>query len=849
MLNSPVSVIAVYKLLLKSYRHTWFSLTMVGLSLLIACAGLSAVLLINQGAKQSYTSETSLRVLPAKYQITAVDDTQTISSADYASLKRSGVPLATAVAETSKHLYREQQRITQRRVRLLGVDFLSLLNQSVVRAKVPSSGGLDFPTTNSVATSQVDQNRISGNLGFAEAVTLIHPKFLKELGLQLNQSLQLNDPSGAALPPLATLSIDGLSDTLVLDIGTLLAIDKDLYINRILLLEGTSQDQLSKAQNWLPEHLKLAEIVLEQSDPQMTESFYLNLFAMALLMFAVCLFIVMNACNLLISKRFAMLKIFRQLGIGRRQIIIAHGIEFLIFAAVISGLGIIVGGQLAMLAAPAIRNIVEGLYRVQLGFGDTTWLSLYLKVLFISVAGISLALILPVRQLNQSLSHTQSQSPSHHFNAALITLCAVLSLLSMSLLLWSSHLSALLLGAAALILAGCCGLIILFPLALKGIMRCVPHKFTLTRVSVAQALFLSKKTKIACCAFFIAATSNLGMNLMVDSFRSSTEGWLTQRLVVSHYLYSNDAQVNEQLQAIANNSGVALYPRYEQTIKALSSNVQLFSYPVEPSFKKAMVFAQADANVWQSFEDASSVLVNQQFAIRNDLSINDNISFSRSPDGRLESYRIGGIIYDYGNPSGQILLAASQFTQSGSSVSIFAVAGDPEQIRQFASQLEQIGINIQEQFYASADILAGSMEVFDRTFIITDSLNLVTLLVAALSLACTIVILLEQSRPQTMLLRALGVTAWQGRRLLLQQYIFLCVVALICATPFGILLSYVLIEQINYHAFNWSYPLIINWVSIVKLYVISILIVVMVVSIPIIYTTKQSLSEELRWLD
>jgi len=53
--KNSVSLLAVYQIILKSYRQTWFSLLMVCISLLIGCAGLSAVLIINQGAKASYT--------------------------------------------------------------------------------------------------------------------------------------------------------------------------------------------------------------------------------------------------------------------------------------------------------------------------------------------------------------------------------------------------------------------------------------------------------------------------------------------------------------------------------------------------------------------------------------------------------------------------------------------------------------------------------------------------------------------------------------------------------------------------------------------------------------------------
>jgi putative ABC transport system permease protein len=269
------------------------------------------------------------------------------------------------------------------------------------------------------------------------------------------------------------------------------------------------------------------------------------------------------------------------------------------------------------------------------------------------------------------------------------------------------------------------------------------------------------------------------------------------------------------------------------------------------------VFYAKSPEAWESFESGESVFINQQLAIRNGLALNDSIELPISmgmsnnmlSNINKRKLKIAGIIYDYGNPLGQVLLPPSQFSQDLTRASIFAVSGSALALEHFAESLGSIGIKAESQFYASEDILSSSMLVFDRTFIITDGLNLVTLLVAAISLACTLVTLIDQSRPQTMLLRAIGVSAWQSRGLLLSQYMLLCAVALIAATPFGILLSYILINKINYYAFNWSYPLVIEAWKIVQLHGISFLVVMIVISAPIIIASKQSLAQELKCLD
>jgi putative ABC transport system permease protein len=159
------------------------------------------------------------------------------------------------------------------------------------------------------------------------------------------------------------------------------------------------------------------------------------------------------------------------------------------------------------------------------------------------------------------------------------------------------------------------------------------------------------------------------------------------------------------------------------------------------------------------------------------------------------------------------------------------------------------GLDPSIQLIKTEDLLAISMQAFDDTFVITDGLNVVTLLIAALSLACAIIVLMNDVRPQNMLIRSMGVSAMKTQLLALFQYLLLCLLALVFATPFGILLSWILISDINYQAFSWTYPLIIAPLKIAQIYTTSLLLVTAIIAIPLLRAGRTPLIEDIRWVN
>jgi putative ABC transport system permease protein len=825
-------------------------------SLLIAAAGLSAVLIINDSAKQSYQSNEQFLIENVQNQIVSVDNKTVLSTKDYARLRRAGFTELVAIAQTRQHIYLDGKRITQRSIDHTGIDTFALYNQ----LSRPSS--LSTSEEQKSATEEEDAQTTLMQFGLAsfgaESQALVHPSLLASLqtsATNLNSDSPVYTSGNAKpLPMLQAVENASLGNDVIMSMTDLYRLYPETELSALLMIGRIPPERLEALKIALPSHLELQSLNNSEQDSELTSSFHLNLMAMALLMFVVCLFIVVNAVNLLLHTRMPWLKVCRQLGIGRKQLMLVQLAEVTMLTFFASIIGIILGLELAKMASPTVQATLENLYQVEVGYGQISLLSLFTQVFGISLVGCVCATLLPLQKLNQNLSSSKSidEAKSTAFWHKITWACfCVFALVGIVLLNNTQALWLLLIATACVILAGCCILLINYPTALKLIEKLVPESLALLRVSTKQSVALSGKTKIACCAFFIAATSNIGMNLMVDSFRGATLSWLEQRLAADYYIYSSTELA---LDNIAKESGVIVHQRFENYTEIGTRKIQQFSYPSTPRFQEAMSFYEIApqysqdniGELWHDFEVQKGVLVNQQFAFSMDYKVNDKVLIPHPSSGRLGEYEVLGIIYDFGNPYAQVLMPISLFDSSTTSFFIYSLQGDEVSIAYFTEALLQQGINIEKRLIETSELLRLSMQAFDDTFVITDGLNIVTLFVAALSLACAIVVIMNDVRPQNMLIRSLGVSAFKTQLLALFQYILLCCVALIFATPFGILLAWVLISDINYQAFSWTYPLVISTAKIAKVYGLSLLVVVLVIIIPLIRAGKRPLINDIR---
>ncbi|MFT4746625.1 MAG: putative ABC transport system permease protein [Congregibacter sp.] len=845
-------MVPLLKLIWASYQHNTLRVALVLIALITACAGLSAVLVINSAAKNSYASASQPFLQQVEQRITARSG-HSLSKQDFTSLRRLGFTQLIPVLRSSQNIIHPKTGET-RRLSLLGIDTFSIFSYSA------SNTSQVVPNNTSPPTQDLSQ------LWTPPFTSVIHPDFASELNFASGHVLSIENKQ--SLPQLAITDIDGLGREVVMDIGQLQRVLGTQKISELLVIGEKEKEKNNSAidvlQAALPDHLQLENINTGDQAQQLTGSFHLNLLAMACLMFVVCMFVVMNALHLLIMKRWQNLRIARQLGVSRKQIYWAQGAELVLISFLCAPLGAIAGVLLAQLASPMVSLTLQSLFDVRVGYTQVAYVTLMLQCFVACIIGAVAAAILPMWQLNTKLALRNLSVSTHSSHLSWLYASIALGCFAVGLGYYSTGMLMSFGAIAISIFAGCSLLIYAVPKSLNTLFNSLPEQWVLFRWLAADGVRLSQKSKIACCAFFIALTSNIGMNLMVDSFRQATHQWLSQRLVADQYVSTQTPKVFTAWLAsqdinvdVVERKGIDAFLVDESQSREIfqannqtnnQTKLELRSYPSTELYQSAMLFAEQQTDVWQVFSAGQGVLVNQQLALRNGLTLGETLSFY-TETSRPETKQIVGIYYDYGNQNVQAMLDLDYFSKYKANTTLFALHfASEQQQRLFANQLTSSSISNQVRSIQTRELLALSMKTFERTFVITDGLNIVTLLVAALSLATSVLMIDMDNRPQRALLRSMGVGNYQITGLSLIQYTLLSLLACLVALPFGIGLTWLLINLINVQAFSWSYPILITPSKLFSAGMMSILLIVIVVALPLYKLSRRKLVEDIKCL-
>jgi putative ABC transport system permease protein len=106
--------------------------------------------------------------------------------------------------------------------------------------------------------------------------------------------------------------------------------------------------------------------------------------------------------------------------------------------------------------------------------------------------------------------------------------------------------------------------------------------------------------------------------------------------------------------------------------------------------------------------------------------------------------------------------------------------------------------------FFNSDLRGQAVQIFDRTFAITYALEAVAALVAILGVAGALMALVIDRRRELGLLRYLGASSTQLRKLILTEAGLLGLLATMAGTVLGLFLSLILIFVINKQSFGWT---------------------------------------------
>ena len=877
-------------------------------AIILANAGLITVLLINEGASQgelassqssifnggtivfvdkTAVADTALDEAVSEPRVGEVGKDDSLSKADYANLRMAGFTQLVAFSERQyRFLCAEDDNSVNQvetsqeasELSLLGIDNQALFSYPAAGDK---AGSISNNMTGLISTN-------GGSAQSNHVVGAIHPATKSKLGCDVlffsgnekdNQLASNNKRTGEASSSTVIVQLRVSTavpqDTVVVSLA-------DFYRRNIteatwplsgfLSLQTLSQNEKLDIQQRLSQTVEFEDVSTQQGTGSLPDSFKLNLWAMGALMAVVALFIVLNALNLMYRTRLPNIIRLRQLGISSRHLTTALLAELLLYCVLSVPVGCAAGFYAASMLSPIISGTFSSLFDAVFITPDVNLISTLALSVIVTFLSLGIFALIPAKQLSTALStRTVKAAQPMRKRSVLAWTIAGIALLAITQALISTTLHALLF-VALLLLVSCSLVIVWLPILANGVMKVTPPSKPVLHFIVASTAQLSSRTRLAVCAFFIALTANIGMNVMTDSFRAATESWLTQRLYAPAYLYTDKA-----LSELVIPEGVASTPLLRLQGKLVTqssanntdssgngsksadaSTVSISSYPTHDNGRNALVVDSSVPNAWAKFESGEGIYINQQLAFSNDVSLGDTLFLEEIKAANIDensnqinnrffntppSFTVLGIYPDYGNMKVQLLLPLSNFNKDTIGNAAFSgvlaisygqstfPANTPEASQTF--EQKETTLATQGNLYSREELLTLSMDTFDRTFVLTDGLNITTLLVAGIAFAVSLSILSLSNASSLTVLRALGVSKTAVKLSLLGQYIFLCLLTALLAVPFGIYLAYVFIFKVNRLAFSWVYPLAIDVGLIISSVTVSLAIICLVIALPL----------------
>ncbi|MDE1164055.1 MAG: FtsX-like permease family protein [Pseudomonas sp.] len=745
----------------------------------LATALLIGVQALNGQARQSYAQASQLIGGQPQARLVLRQGGRFTQQA-FVDLRLAGVPVSPVL----------QGRISVngQSLQVLGIEPLTLPHDTSLAGEVPDGEGL---------------GRFIGDPGQTWAA----PQTLRSLAAHDGDQPQAE--GGQRLPPLLTKQ-DMAPGLLLMDIDRAQA---------LLLAHGQISSLLLPAHSDRPLPAPWSEqLQREQQDAsadinRLTDSFHLNLQALGLLAFAVGLVIAHAAIGLALEQRRPLLRTLRACGVSARVLVTVLGLELLALALLGGVVGVVSGYGLAAALLPDVAASLRGLYGAEVATQLTLSPAWWLQALGLSLGGALLAggnsLWRAARLPLLALADNEAWLRSHgHWLRNQAWIAAGAATLALAAALWGDSLATGFALMGCVLLAGALGL----PVLLNGLLKLLAlHvRSVLGQWFVADCRQQLPALSLALMALLLAMAANIGAGSMTEGFRHTFASWLEQRLAAELYVRPQNPEQTAALQTWlqAQPQISAVLPRRDLELRLQGWPSELNAVVDDPLYRQHWpLLASAPGNPWDQLFAGDSLMLSEQLARKLKVGLGDHLVLP-SETGTWAP-RIVALYADYGNPKGQVLVAATQLLRHwpNQAPSRFAVRTDAANVAALKGQL-QATFGLDDTHLIDQGQLKGwALQVFERTFSATTALDSLTLGVAAVALFIGLLTQSQSRLGQLAPLWALGVGRRQLIALALAQTWLLSLLTLLLAVPLGILLAWCLVAVVNVQAFGWRLPL------------------------------------------
>ncbi len=600
-------------------------------------------------------------------------------------------------------------------------------------------------------------------------------------------------------------------------------------INRVDLIVPT--EQRAQVQQRLKKELPpgLQVTVPERQGQQaekMLKAFQLNLMALSFIALLVAMFLIYNTMSISIIRRRTDIGTLRALGTARWQIMALFLSEALVQGIAGSLLGCGFGVFLATQAIKGVSSTVEILYTGMAVSGVEISGPILLQAFLLGVGLTVLSALPPVLEA-ASVSPAEATRRGS-FESKVQNLSAILPVISLilwGLAYWAAQQPSVdgfpIYGHTASLLT-VLGVALVMPWFLKYTLRLLkrPMKGLFGaegRLAVENLQGALARTSVAVASLMVAIAMTVSLAVMIGSFRTTVKAWVQQSIQADIWIEPLwrklnakrriNPEVSKKIRSIEGIAYVDNFLEFPIEYNGQPANIAVGEFDVFAK-KGNLQFLDGEAtrDVMNRALKEDAVIVTETFAYHHHLKKGDTVTLE-TPQGPL-TRPIAGIYYDYASEHGYIVMPWTLYRQHYegnllSGIAIYLEKGvQPETVRAEISQRldNQTGLNIVTQQGLRQEVI----RIFDQTFAITYALHVISITVALLGIMNALFALVLESRRDFGILKYLGATVQQIRRIVLIEAGLLGFLGNLAGLAVGFALSFLLINVINRQSFGWT---------------------------------------------
>jgi|GEM_PF-81132 len=633
----------------------------------------------------------------------------------------------------------------------------------------------------------------------------------------------------AIIEPTESVYDEGLARSVITDIALAQhVLGTKGRLSRIDIVASDDDPVLRLVERLLPPGVQLLHAESQSAAQRdMVRSLETNLAALGLLALLIGVFLIYNTMTFSVVRRRQTIGMLRAIGATRLNIASRILLEAALLGAAASFVGIALGLFLAKILTALTAQTVNDLYfETEITSLSINVLSL-IKAWVLGVTATVVAAVLPAVEATRTLpraalSRADLETRAGQWSRWALGLGVAATVISVLLLvLPGGHLLPAFAGLFFLIV----GVALMIPLLVPHLVRLMLP--VIRRVGGMEALMGARyitrstsRTGVAVAALAVAVSATMGVGIMISSFRISLIDWLETRLRADVYV---SAQAGETLAPslvarLGTLEGVSSvgYGNWT-TLVTESGPVMVFALQTTPRGFASYVKDNPEEH-FAAFDTESVVYISEPFSYRRGLDTDDRLTLpTDSGDVR---FQVGGVYKDYRSDRGVVLMSRNTWMKHFNDPSITAIGltlEDAENAGELRTRVAQL-TPAQSAFevVSNRDLKQASIQIFDRTFAVTNVLRLLAVIVAAIGIVSALMALQFERARDFAVLRAVGLTPVQVAKLASVETLCMGIASGLFAVPLGLLTAWILVHVVNRRSFGWTMDFVIDPTLVVQ---------------------------------